>query len=109
MSSTQPRPHGRGCGRRPAAGRHRRAARPPAAGRLSALGVAIGIAAIVAVLGITRSSQAELLAQIDRLGTDLLTVVNGRSIQGQEAQPPPAPPACSARSTGSARSPRPRS
>jgi len=55
---------------------------------LSALGVAIGIAAIVAVLGITRSSQAELLAQIDRLGTDLLTVVNGRSIQGQEAQLP---------------------
>jgi putative ABC transport system permease protein len=55
---------------------------------LSALGVAIGIAAIVAVLGITRSSQAELLAQIDRLGTDLLTVVNGQSIQGQEAQLP---------------------
>jgi putative ABC transport system permease protein len=55
---------------------------------LSALGIAIGIAAIVAVLGITRSSQAELLAQIDRLGTDLLTVVNGRSIQGQEAELP---------------------
>jgi putative ABC transport system permease protein len=55
---------------------------------LSALGVAIGIAAIVAVLGITRSSQADLLAQIDRLGTDLLTVVNGRSIDGQEAQLP---------------------
>jgi putative ABC transport system permease protein len=55
---------------------------------LSALGVAIGIAAIVAVLGITRSSQADLLAQIDRLGTDLLTVTNGRSIQGQEAQLP---------------------
>jgi putative ABC transport system permease protein len=55
---------------------------------LSALGIAIGIAAIVAVLGITRSSQADLLAQIDRLGTDLLTVVNGRSIQGQEAQLP---------------------
>ncbi len=55
---------------------------------LSALGVAIGIAAIVAVLSITRSSQAELLAQIDRLGTDLLTVVNGHSIQGQEAELP---------------------
>jgi putative ABC transport system permease protein len=55
---------------------------------LSALGVAIGIAAIVSVLGITRSSQADLLAQIDRLGTDLLTVVNGRSIQGLEAQLP---------------------
>jgi putative ABC transport system permease protein len=55
---------------------------------LSALGIAIGIAAIVAVLGITRSSQADLLAQIDRLGTDLLTVVNGQSIQGQEAELP---------------------
>jgi len=55
---------------------------------LSAVGVAIGIAAIVAVLGITRSSQADLLAQIDRLGTDLLTVTNGRSIEGQEAQLP---------------------
>jgi putative ABC transport system permease protein len=50
--------------------------------------VAIGIAAIVAVLSITRSSQADLLAQIDLLGTDLLTVVNGRSIEGQEAELP---------------------
>jgi putative ABC transport system permease protein len=62
-------------------------ARPLRAG-LSALGVAIGIAAIVAVLSITRSSQADLLAQIDRLGTDLLTVVNGRSIEGEEVQLP---------------------
>ena len=55
---------------------------------LSALGVAIGIAAIVAVLGITRSSQADLLAQLDRLGTNLLTVTNGQSLQGQEARLP---------------------
>jgi hypothetical protein len=32
---------------------------------LSALGIAIGIAALVAVLGITRSSQSALLAEID--------------------------------------------
>ena len=51
----------------------------PARAALSILGVAIGIAAIVAVLGITRSSQADLLARIDRLGTNLLTVVNGRT------------------------------
>jgi putative ABC transport system permease protein len=51
---------------------------------LSMLGVAIGIAAVVAVLGITRSSQADLLARIDRLGTNLLTVVNGRSLAGDE-------------------------
>jgi putative ABC transport system permease protein len=66
-------------------------ARPLRAG-LSALGIAIGIAAIVAVLGITRSSQAELLAQIDRLGTDLLTVVNGHSIEGREAELPTRAP-----------------
>jgi putative ABC transport system permease protein len=60
----------------------------PLRAALSALGVAIGIAAIVAVLGITRSSQAELLAQIDLLGTNLLTVVNGQSIEGAEAQLP---------------------
>jgi putative ABC transport system permease protein len=60
----------------------------PLRAALSALGVAIGIAAIVAVLGITRSSQGELLAQIDRLGTNLLTVVNGQSIEGDEAELP---------------------
>jgi putative ABC transport system permease protein len=57
---------------------------------LSALGIAIGIASIVGILSITRSSEANLLAQIDRLGTNLLTVVNGRSIQGQEAELPQA-------------------
>ena len=51
---------------------------------LSALGIAIGIAAIVGILGITRSSEANLIAEIDRLGTNLLTVVNGQSIEGQE-------------------------
>ena len=44
---------------------------------LSALGIAIGVAAIVAVLGLASSSQAGLLAQIARLGTNLLTVTNG--------------------------------
>jgi putative ABC transport system permease protein len=55
---------------------------------LSVLGVAIGIAALVAVLGITRSSQADLLGRIDRLGTNLLTVVNGQTIGGDEAELP---------------------
>jgi putative ABC transport system permease protein len=55
---------------------------------LSALGIAIGIGAMVAVLGVTRSSQADLLAQIDQLGTNLLTVADGRSLQGQEAPLP---------------------
>jgi len=41
---------------------------------LSALGIMIGIAAMVAVLGLSQSSQAELLAQLERLGTNLITV-----------------------------------
>ena len=55
---------------------------------LSALGIAIGIAALVAVLGITRSSQSALLAEIDQLGTNLLTVTNGETLNGQEAELP---------------------
>ncbi|WP_248958744.1 ABC transporter permease [Sphaerisporangium perillae] len=55
---------------------------------LSALGIAIGIAAIVAVLGVTRSSQAALLQQIDLLGTNLLTVASGRDLGGAEAPLP---------------------
>jgi putative ABC transport system permease protein len=61
----------------------------PGRAALSILGVAIGIAAVVAVLGITRSSQSEVLAQIDRLGTNLLTVANGKAISGEEAELPP--------------------
>jgi putative ABC transport system permease protein len=52
---------------------------------LSALGVAIGIAAIVAVLGISESSKADLLAQLDRLGTNLLTVAPGQTFGGEDA------------------------
>ena len=55
---------------------------------LSALGICIGIAAIVGVLGVTKSSQSDLLAQIDRLGTNLLTVQNGRSFNGEEGRLP---------------------
>ena len=39
---------------------------------LTALGIAIGIAAMVAVLGIAESSRATLLAGSTRLGTNLL-------------------------------------
>ena len=41
---------------------------------LSAIGIMIGIAAMVAVLGLSQSSQAELIAQLERLGTNLLVV-----------------------------------
>jgi putative ABC transport system permease protein len=59
---------------------------------LSALGIAIGVAAIVAVLGLSASSQAGLLAEIDRLGTNLLTVTNGQTLFGQTAELPLAAP-----------------
>ena len=47
---------------------------------LSALGIAIGIAAMVSVLGISQSSRADLLAQLDRLGTNLLRVQAGTGL-----------------------------
>jgi putative ABC transport system permease protein len=53
---------------------------------LSALGIAIGIAAMVAVLGISDSSKAGLLASLDRLGTNMLTVQAGGGI-GAGADP----------------------
>ncbi|NMO56867.1 ABC transporter permease [Actinoplanes sp. TBRC 11911] len=60
----------------------------PGRAALSILGVAIGIAAMVAVLGVTRSSQADVLAEIDRVGTNLLTVANGKTVSGDEAELP---------------------
>jgi putative ABC transport system permease protein len=57
---------------------------------LSALGIAIGIASMVAVLGISESSRADLLAQLDRLGTNLLRVAPGQSFLGEEAELPEA-------------------
>ena len=64
---------------------------------LSALGIAIGVAAIVAVLGLSASSQAGLLAEIDKLGTNLLTVQNGQTLFGQTAELPLAAPGMIAR------------
>jgi putative ABC transport system permease protein len=59
---------------------------------LSALGIAIGVAAIVAVLGLARSSQAALTSEINALGTNLLTVANGQSLTGGTAELPLAAP-----------------
>ena len=49
---------------------------------LSALGIAIGIGAMVAVVGVSASSQANLLSTIDKLGTNLLTVAPGQTFFG---------------------------
>ncbi len=67
---------------------------------LSALGIAIGVAAIVAVLGLARSSQAGLISEINALGTNLLTVTNGQSSSGDTAELPPAAPGMIARLPG---------
>src|ERR1700726_4628280 len=67
---------------------------------LSALGIAIGVAAIVAVLGLAASSKAALLAEIARLGTNLLTVTNGQTLSGATAELPVAAPGMIARLPG---------
>ncbi len=74
----------------------------PARAVLSAVGVALGIATMVAVLGISSSSRAQLVAQIDALGTNLLTVTPGSSDSGQAATLPARRPPWW---PGSARSP----
>jgi putative ABC transport system permease protein len=67
---------------------------------LSALGIAIGVAAIVAVLGLAASAKAALLAEIARLGTNLLTVSNGQTFSGGLAELPVAAPGMIARLPG---------
>jgi putative ABC transport system permease protein len=67
---------------------------------LSALGIAIGVAAIVAVLGLAASSSAALLAEIQQLGTNLLTVTNGQTLTGDTAKLPEAAPGMIARLPG---------
>ena len=47
---------------------------------LSALGIMIGIGAMVAVLGLSESSKSDLIAQLDRLGTNMLEVSAGTGI-----------------------------
>jgi putative ABC transport system permease protein len=67
---------------------------------LSGLGIAIGIACVVAVLGVSASSQAGLLRQIESLGTNLLTVRPGNNAFGDAATLPPTAPAMISRLPG---------
>jgi putative ABC transport system permease protein len=55
---------------------------------LSALGIAIGIAAMVAVVGTSTSSRAELNRLLDSLGTNLLTAGPGLTLFGEQATLP---------------------
>jgi putative ABC transport system permease protein len=60
----------------------------PTRALLSALGIAIGIAAMVAVVGISSSSREQLNRQLAALGTNLLTVSPGQTVEGQNARLP---------------------
>jgi putative ABC transport system permease protein len=55
---------------------------------LTALGIAIGIAAMLAVLGIAESSRATLLAELDRIGSNLLTISAGQTFLGDDSALP---------------------
>jgi putative ABC transport system permease protein len=55
---------------------------------LTALGIAIGIAVMLAVLGIAESSRATLLAELDRIGSNLLTVSAGQTFLGADSALP---------------------
>ncbi|MFE7510426.1 ABC transporter permease [Streptomyces sp. NPDC057540] len=56
---------------------------------LSALGICLGIAAVIAVTGISSSNQAHLLARLDQLGSNLISVSPGKDA---EQRPVPLPP-----------------
>jgi len=55
---------------------------------LSALGIAIGIAAMVAVVGTSTSSRAKLDRLLNSLGTNLLTAAPGQTLFGEKATLP---------------------
>lgn len=67
---------------------------------LSALGIAIGVAAMVSILGITASSQSALDDQLETLGTNLLRVAPGDDPIGETAELPSSAPAMIDRLSG---------
>jgi putative ABC transport system permease protein len=52
----------------------------PLRATMSALGIAIGIATMISVVGISASSKADVMRQLDRLGTNLLVASPGDSL-----------------------------
>jgi putative ABC transport system permease protein len=55
---------------------------------LSALGIAVGIAAMISVVGISASSREQVNQQLEALGTNLLIVEAGQTIGGGDASLP---------------------
>ena len=64
---------------------------------MTAGGIAVGIAALVAVVGISASSRAGLLAELDQLGTNLLRAAPGQTVLGQATTLPSDSPAMTRR------------
>ena len=59
---------------------------------LSALGITIGIAALISVLGLSASGSADLIKELDELGTNLLTIEAGQGFgSGPVSLPENAP------------------
>lgn len=67
---------------------------------LTVVGIGIGAAVIVAVLGLSASSRAALVARLDALGTNLLRVSPGSTLFGDEARLPEGAPAAIGRLAG---------
>ena len=55
---------------------------------LAALAISIGIASMIAVIGVSASTRAGLDRELDRLGTNLLTASAGKSLTGEDARLP---------------------
>lgn len=55
---------------------------------LSALGIAIGIGAMIAILGITAGSQAQINSKLAKVGTNLLSATAGQDLFGGAAELP---------------------
>ena len=69
----------------------------PVRAALSAIGVALGIATMVGVLGISASGRAQLVAEIDALGTNMLTATPSPLAGSQDTTLPATAPAMAAR------------
>lgn len=67
---------------------------------LTAAGIGIGVAALVSVFGISSTGRARLLAEIDRLGTDVLEIAPGQHLAGGRAPLPDTAPAMLRRIAG---------
>lgn len=72
----------------------------PLRAMLSALGIAIGIGAMLSVVGISASSREQLRRQLEALGTNLLTVQPGTGFTGEQATLPDEAPVMVARMQG---------